>query len=566
MLAAAWARRWAVLGLATVVTLAATVVDAQPVRSPWWTYADADASYSAAALNQLVGGRNRFVDHPGIPLTEVTAIAFGIDGLARTGSLSASARRAYVDETLLHLDSARPIFRGLAIAFYLLGALLAFLLFARLFGHWTWGFAAGILWVAAPGLVAMSIQLRPDVPLAVLTLVFAYAVGRGLATRDPLPYVGAAVITGIAVMTKLHALGLLAPLVVAAVWRPSDEGWRSIAARARERRTVLLAVAVAALAVAIFLNVVRAPFTPTAEQTLALLGVLVGAAAAVGLGAVWSRLRTISVIGPAFAAGLLLAVAFDIPDGLQALVIVTKTVLGQGGVQEGVDSFAIPFSELPSIVGPRVTVVFLLAFAAGVLGLVRRDPQPVVWTLGAALMIVLAFVRPPALHYFAPGFVLCIPAVLWLLKSRSGRQASWLVWPVVALIAWPSFRDREGPTIEAERFAALVEPTKRVVDAQLGPTEIALVPGNWPFADSRYWELAQRFVDSPPPYHFRYLPAIPGARPYAELRGWTPRYFISPVAQQVVGTQTIDVEQYGRYSVRRLPGTDLGLVLLAPVP
>jgi Dolichyl-phosphate-mannose-protein mannosyltransferase len=566
MLAAAWARRWAALALATVVAAAASIVDAQPVRSPWWTYADADASYTAAALNQLVGGRNRFVDHPGIPLTELTAVAFGIDGLARTGSLSADARRTYVDDTLLHLDSARPIFRGLAIAFYLAGALLAFLLFARLFGHWTWGFAAGILWVAAPGLVAMSIQLRPDVPLAVLTLVFAYAVGRGLQTRDPLPYVGAAVLTGIAVMTKLHALGLLAPLVVAAVWRPSDDGWRSIAARARERRTVLLAVLVLSLAVAIFLNVVRAPFTPTSEQTVALLGVLAGAAAAVGLGAAWSRLRALSVIGPAFAAGLLLAVAFDIPDGLQALVIVAKTVLGQGGVQEGVDSFAIPFSELPSIVGPRVTVVFLLALAAGVLGLVRRDPLPVVWTLGAAVMIVLAFVRPPALHYFAPGFVLCIPAVLWLLRSRDGRQASWLVWPVVALIAWPAFRDREGPTIETERFAALVEPTKRVVDQRLGPNEIALVPGNWPFADGRYWGLAERFVDSPPPYPYKYLPAIVGARPYAELRGWTPRYFISPVAQQVVGTQTIDVEQYGRYSVRRLPGTDLGLELLAPVP
>jgi hypothetical protein len=43
-----WARRWAILGLATVMTLAIVVVEAQPVRSPWWTYADADASYTAS--------------------------------------------------------------------------------------------------------------------------------------------------------------------------------------------------------------------------------------------------------------------------------------------------------------------------------------------------------------------------------------------------------------------------------------------------------------------------------------------------------------------------------------
>ncbi len=45
--------------------------------------------------------------------------------------------------------------------------------------------------------------------------------------------------------------------------------------------------------------------------------------------------------------------------------------------------------------------------------------------------------------------------------------------------------------------------------------------------------------------------------------GWRPRYYIGPVAQSVTGTQTIDVGEYGRFSVRRLEGTDLGLELLA---
>jgi Dolichyl-phosphate-mannose-protein mannosyltransferase len=565
VVAAAWGRRWAALALATVVTVAAVIVDAQPVRSPWWTYADADASYSAAALNLLTGHHLRFVDHPGLPVTEVTAIAFGVDSLFDERSLSDDARKRYVDATLLELDSARGIFRGVSIATYLAGALLSFLLFARLFGHWTWGFAAGLLWPAAPGLIAMSIQLRPDVPLAVLSLCYAYALGRALQTRAPGAYVAASVLAGVAVMTKLHALGLIAPVLLAAAWRPPDGGWRRIVASARARPALTLGLGVVWLVAALFLNGIRVPFTPTAEQLLALLGVLVAGAAAVGLGLAVRRLRPLALVGPAFVAGLLLPVSIDIPDGLQALLIVAKTVMGEG-VQAGVEPFAVPFSQLPSIVGAQVMVVFLLAAAAAVVGLIRRDPLPVVWAFAAAVMVVLAFARPPAIHYLAPGFVLAVPAVLWLLQRTPGAPASVLVWPVVVLLSWPSFRDRELPTIEAERFAAVVQPTKRVVDGLLAENEIALVPGNWPFEDARYFDLAQRHVETPPPYPFKYLSSTEVARSYAELRGWRPRYFISPVAQSVTGTQTIDVDQYGRFSVRRLPGTDLGLELLAPAP
>jgi hypothetical protein len=563
VLAAAWARRWAALALATVAATSAIVVAAQPVRSPWWTYADADASYTAAALNLLAGDQARFVDHPGLPLTEVTTVAFGVDALLEEHSLSGDARRRYVDATLLELDSARGVFRGISIATYLAGALLSFLLFARLFGHWTWGFAAGLLWPAAPGLIAMSIQLRPDVPLAVVSLCFAYALGRALQTRAPAAYVAAGLLAGLAVMIKLHALGLAVPLLVAAAWRAPDGGWRQVFARARARSGLLVGVAGCCLAVALFLNAIRAPFTPTAEQLLALVGVLAAVAVALALGLAVARLRPLGLVGPAFVGGLLLPVALDVPDGLQALVIVAKTVIGQG-VQSGVDPFARPFSDLPSLVGQRVTVVFLLAALAGIVGLVRRDPLPVVWAVGGAVMVVLAFARPPAVHYFAPGFVLAVPAVLWLLQRAPRTPAPVLVWPVVALLAWPSFRDRDQPTIETERFAALVQPTKRVVDGLLGENEVALVPGNWPFEDARYFDLAQRYVESPPPYPFQYLSATEVARAFADANGLRPRYFVGPVAQSVRGTQTIDVDQYGRFSVRRLPGTDLGLVLLAP--
>ena len=98
-----WSERWAVLAAAAVVAVAVLIVVAQPLRSPWWTYADADASYTASALNLLLGEDVTFVDHPGLPLTEALAITFGAETLIEEGSLSES-RAARVRRPL----AARP--------------------------------------------------------------------------------------------------------------------------------------------------------------------------------------------------------------------------------------------------------------------------------------------------------------------------------------------------------------------------------------------------------------------------------------------------------------------------
>ena len=99
-------------------------------------------------------------------------------------------------------------------------------------------------------------------------------------------------------------------------------------------------------------------------------------------------------------------------------------------------------------------------------------------------MVVLAFARPPAIHYLAPGFVLAVlgralaAAALTAvrrLRCSSGRSSRCSLGRPSAI----------GTTrrIEAERFASSVQPTKRVVDGLLGENDVALVPGNWPFED-----------------------------------------------------------------------------------
>ena len=558
-----WSERWAALAAAAVVAVAAVVVAAQPLDSPWWTYADADASYTASALNLVLGEDVTFVDHPGLPLTEAAAIVFGAETLLEEGSLSGSARLAFVDRALLDLDSTRWVFRGLSGLVYLLGAVLSFLFAARLFGHWTWGLAAGLLWVAAPGLTAMSIQFRPDVPLAVLTLVFGFTVARAVERRSPEWYAAAAATVGFATMVKLHALALLPALLVAALWKPADA--QDAPARfgrwLRGRQLLAGSLAAVWLLVAVLLNVGRLPWDVTGVQ-LAVLVVLVAVVAVAVVVAEVLHRRFYGLLVVAFAAGLLFPVTLDVPDGMRALHYVARTITGQG-VQEGVDSFATPLSNLDSIVGREAVIVFLLAGVAGVVGVVRRDPRPVVWGVGALSMGAMAFARPPNVHYFAPTFVLAVLALLWLVQRTPRSRASLLVWPLVLLLIWPAWRDRDFPAQEQERLAATTEPANSYVDANLRPGEVLLVPSYAPFEDSRYFELVEIYVGHTPDYPYRSLPTTTAARSFAEAHRLRPRFSFG---LEALGRspKTSPLGEFGTYTLARTPEVALAEIVRGP--
>ena len=558
-----WARRWALLAIATVVTVAAVVVDAQPLRSPWWTYADADAAYTASALNLMLGRDVAYVDHPGLPLTEAVALAFTAQALVEERGLSERSRVAFVDRRLLDLDRTRGTFRGFAVAFYLLGSVLAFLLTARLLGHWSWGLAAGLLWVAAPGLIGMSIQLRPDVPLAVVTLVFAFALARAVERRSATWLAAAAFTAGIAAMVKLHALALVPALAVAALWRFPQERAdadlaRRIRRRLREHRPLAAGIAAAWLGVVVLVHALRWPFSLTAGQLTAVAVVVGAAAGTFALARGISRAGAprpvrraadaTAVVVAAFAAGLLAPATITVAEGSRALVYIVNAISGRG-VQQGVSSFTTPLSDLPAVVGTPVLLVFALALLAAVVGVLRGDPRPVVWTVAAASMGVMAFARPPNVHYFAPTFLLATLAVLAMLQREPRARTSLLVWPVVLYVFLPAWGARAGPAEEQERMAALVAPAKAYVDEHAGAGEIALVPSYWPFADARFFELVEIYVEHVPPYAYRYLPATAAARAFAAERGLRPRYFIGPQAQGLATPERQPLADFGEYTL-----------------
>jgi hypothetical protein len=563
--------------LAAALAVSLVVVVAQPVRSEWWTYADADATYAAASLNLLLGEPLRYLDHPGLPLEELGAAAFGVQEAIDRARGATASTRSFVDGLMLDLDRTRPVFRGLAIALYLAGALLAFLLLGRLFGHWGWGLAGGLAWVAAPGLAAMSIQFRPDVPLTLLCLVFAYLVGRAVETRSPFLFAAAAAELGLATMVKMHAAGLLPALMLAAVWRHPPAGWwpelrAGLVAAARRNRGWLVPLGLALAVLSLVLNVRRLPWNPTAEQLVATLVPPLAVADFFGLAWFahrfglqrWTR-RVLDpfygLVAAAFLAGLALPIALSVPDGMQAMISIEKGLSGQG-INESVEPFSAPLEQLQHFPLRQALFVFGLAGVAALVGLVRRDPLPVVWFVGALSLGVMAEARLAAIHYFAPAFVVALPAAFWLVRRARGGAAPVLAAVLVAYLVLPQLEHRHSRPYDPG-LPAVVEPSLAGVEARLRPGELAVTPSYWPHPDTRYFDVVLPYVAYTPPYPYRFVSDSARAPELAEDLGLRLRYYSGPPARNLVGEQELMLTEIGPYRVRPLAGVPDAVELLS---
>jgi hypothetical protein len=270
--------------------------------------------------------------------------------------------------------------------------------------------------------------------------------------------------------------------------------------------------------------------------------------AAVGLAKAAAYFHVYAVLVVSFIGGLFIPVTLDLQEGTRALLYIVRNMSGRG-VQEGIDPFSTPLSALDGIVGTPIVFVFLLALVAGIVGVVRREPVPVVWAVAALATGVFAYARPPNVHYFAPAFIFSALALLWLLQREPRARMPLLAWVLVLYVVWPAWDNRLNSTAEQERFAATVASAKSYVDAQLAPNEIALVPSYWPFADSRYFELVQIYVAHSPDYPYRYLPATAAVRSYEQPRQMRPRFYIGPLASDLTAGKQVELGDLGRYTI-----------------
>ena len=558
-----------------MLTTTAVVLLAQPIRSPWWTYADADATYTAASLNLMLGVDVRYLDHPGLPLEQVLATTLGAEYLFEKAVYGVPSRRDFVDERMVDLDRTRAHFRTLAILFYLAGTILSFVLLARLFCHWAWGLAGSLLWLAAPALIPLSIRYRPDVLLAVLALVFAYLLARAVERRSAAMYGAAAVLLGFAVMVKMHALGLVVPLALAAVWKPPAEKWarplwQDIRRTVGSRRSLFAAVTSVWVLLALLFNYGRFPFTPTREQLIDTLAPFGLVAAFLFVSVLVHRrdpprvvARTLDpfygFVGAAFLVGLALPVTLSVRDGLQSFVSIVENAKG-GGVNQGVEAFAGRVDLLgPDLRGPLL--VFALSGIAAVVGLVVRDPRPLLWFLGAAVLGIMAYARVGFPHYFAPAFMVALPGALWLFARARGALRAVLVPLLVVFVLVPPLRNADSSRTTYENAARDAAPSLEAIEALLRPGEVALTPYYWPHADPRYYDAVQGYVNYSPPYPYRFVPS--SAVAFATEREWRIRFYTGPEARDVEGTETVSITAVGDYTARPLPGVDMALELLS---
>lgn len=567
--------------LGAVLAAAAVLVAAQPVTGPWWLNADADATYSASALNIISGNHSRYFDHPGLPTQEVLALTFGAVSLVHGGPT-----RAWAAGEMIHLDHARPIFRGWAIAFFIGGAALAFLLLSRLFGHWSFGLAGGLLWLAQPELTD-TIQIRPDMLLCILLLLSGYVAVRGWERRSTLLYAVAAAIAGVAFMTKLHAAAVIPMIVLASALGYPGEGWRrSLVADARRfvsTHRVAVGLAAGAWFVCLLILDWHRFTVTTAGMNAGLLAAVAFAIAAYAFAAriAHTRMRNRIVrrvfdpfyvmLAGAFAVGVAVPLLLVLTYSPWILSLTFETLIGRN-VNAGVSTFNLSFHQFTTFPLLEVMIVVAFAAAAAIVGVARRDAMPVLWFVGSGAAVVMAMARLSEHRYYAPGYVLAIPAALWLFR-RSGPTAG----PILALalavgVVVPTFVHMN----DQAHFVALEERESRaatqIADRLLRPGEVALLPNyDYPIADTRWWELLHDYVYSPPAYPYRFLPDDPRAIQTAASQGEHVRYYFGAAALGVHERQSLTLVS-GTYEVEPvkgepgIPSMELGVVRLLSGP
>jgi hypothetical protein len=80
------------------------------------------------------------------------------------------------------------------------------------------------------------------------------------------------------------------------------------------------------------------------------------------------------------------------------------------------------------------------------------------------------------------------------------------------------------------------------------------VPSYWPFADARFFELVQIYVDHVPAYPYRYLPATAAVRSFAQQRPSRPRFYVGPLAQNLTAPTEVELGDLGRYTIAPAEG------------
>jgi hypothetical protein len=516
-----------------VLALGALLVLSQPVTSPWWTYADADVSYLSAALSHFAGRPSDYFDHPGTPLEQLLAGALKIGW-----ALSPDGRSAAEQADAWWLDPAAvaPLFRGLALAISALALVTVLAVYGRYMRHWAWGVLGAVLFLAAPRLILYLPQYRPELALAGIAVATVGLSAAALERRSAALHVAAAFLAGLALMVKVHAVGLAVPVAIAALLGAPPDGWGrrlagQAAAFAHRRRAAVVAGATVWAGALVFFNWNGPPLDERYPGLLNKFALTV-AGAAVLAAAAWlilRRTRTRRAAGLALALASAGAAGAIVPNlfffsTLPASFRSVGANLTGGGVNQQVDAFA--GLEL----GPLLPWVPLVLLAA--IGFVQLrqagDRTALVWATGAAALAVPATLRLGELRYFIPTVALLIPLALAIF-GRTGRAPR--LAPVALVAALAAYPIVDGVRLgdEYKRDIDYAQQIDRYVVDRLGEGEVALTTLR--YNESVYVPFAEVYGRFEPPHApLRSVPAVPYGVARAKADRLTPRYLVDPAS------------------------------------
>ncbi len=186
------------------------------------------------------------------------------------------------------------------------------------------------------------------------------------------------------------------------------------------------------------------------------------------------------------------------PTDALPMALKLKETSWAAGSNKGVSLFQFPHDEFASWpLRQGVLLLALSAVAAGV-GVARREGVLVHLVVGALAIGATAAARGGAIYYYAPAYVLTIPAALWVLRARAGRLAALGAIVVLAYVLVPQLQHRRDAAHQArlqEREAAVFA---AIGSQLLRPGEVALVDQEAPTPDSRYNGLVENFLEGVP--------------------------------------------------------------------
>jgi hypothetical protein len=550
---------------AVVAGVALVLVLLQPFASPWWITADPDGAYVGSALNVLEGHPTVYLDHPGVPNQEALAVVFGAQYVVQRIAGHTSGVRAFVAHQLLHLDGARPVYRGFTIALFVAASLAAYAAGARWFRDRRWGVLTGIAFACTPALAPIGFMTKPDTAGAALALVVAVLIAAAFERRSASLYLAAGALLGFALTVKLVAVGLVPALVVSLLWRPPARGWVGPTARAavtavRRRRTLVASLAVAWVALAAGFGIGRTGTAPGSSHLRLLIGVLalVGvyaacAAAAARRGPRIAR-RLFDPFYLATAASLLAGIVLAAPLLLAQLPQVLLSIF-ETSTGSGLNASIEPFQYFAlSSLGTYPLVVDALAVGLAVLAAAAGARVGVFWPAPLALAAVALFVEAAARlsigYYYAPAFAVSIPGVLWLVRNVGRRYGLALgSSTVAALLVLAVIHRAPSPQSDVDLSGNAWR-----LAAQLPPGVIAVPAATYlPIDDVQYDELVVQYTYAAPDVQYRFVQA---ESPRIAENGLRLSYYTAPVAEIAAAARAGWLELSGRrYRVRRLPFT-----------